>query len=136
MALSEQERTERARVSKRKYYLQNRERILKESSARQKANRERCNGYSRAWAARNAESERARARAKNWKVSHLPAPTRPEPELCECCGRSNRRALALDHCHVTGEFRGWLCDACNMGLGKLGDTVEALERALAYLKRK
>jgi len=136
MALSEADRVERAKAARHRYYLKNRERILKETSARQKANREQYNGYTRAWAARNAESEKARARAKNWKVANLPSPTRPEPEHCECCGKTNRRALALDHCHATGEFRGWLCDSCNMGLGKLGDTVEALERALAYLKRQ
>lgn len=136
MALSESEKLERIKASKRKYYLKNRERLLVESADRQKANRERYSGYRRAWASRNAESEKARARAKNWKAANLPAPTRPEPALCECCGQPNRRAMALDHCHATGKFRGWLCDSCNMGLGKLGDTVDALERALAYLKRE
>jgi hypothetical protein len=44
--------------------------------------------------------------------------------------------LCLDHNHETGKFRGWLCDNCNTGIGKLGDTVEGLERAIAYLKRQ
>lgn len=79
-------------------------------------------------------------RASDMKVCSrrykYPEPTRPEASLCECCGKpdSNRR-LSLDHCHSTGTFRGWLCKECNMGMGKLGDTVEGLRQAIAYLER-
>ena len=135
MSLSEDERKARNRECKRAYYLRNRERLIAETSARQKANRERYNGYGRAWAKRNAESEKARARLKNWRTQGYPEPTRPEPPACECCGKTDRKALSLDHCHETGTFRGWLCSACNLGLGKLGDSLEALERAIAYLRR-
>lgn len=79
----------------------------------------------------NPEYERARSRRRQG----LPEPTRPEPEWCECCGRLPGTALSLDHDHVTGKFRGWLCAYCNLGLGKLGDNRAGLERALAYLDR-
>lgn len=69
------------------------------------------------------------------RLAGLPEPTRPEPESCECCGARPKGRLALDHCHTTGAFRGWLCGKCNLSIGCLGDTIEALERALAYLKR-
>ncbi len=63
-------------------------------------------------------------------------PTRPMPEACENCGRvQTERALALDHCHDSKKFRGWLCVKCNVGIGKLGDTLEAIERTAAYLRR-
>ncbi len=68
----------------------------------------------------------------------LPVPTRPAPAVCENCGKdpSGRwKQLALDHCHATGKFRGWLCGPCNLSIGQLGDTVQALERATAYLRR-
>ena len=42
--------------------------------------------------------------------------------------------LQLDHCHITGKFRGWLCYSCNLGLGKLRDSVELLQRGIKYLK--
>lgn len=72
------------------------------------------------------------------KFHGYPQPTRPRPNCCECCGRDvsmDVKALALDHCHTTGLFRGWLCLTCNLGIGRLGDTIEALERGIAYLKR-
>lgn len=52
---------------------------------------------------------------------------------CHICGRHVR--LAIDHDHDTGAVRGVLCHACNTGIGKLGDSIEGLERALEYLKR-
>lgn len=42
-----------------------------------------------------------------------------------------------DHCHQTGEFRGWLCKPCNQRLGWMGDSIEEIERnveiAMKYL---
>lgn len=54
-----------------------------------------------------------------------------------CMGHSStfNRRLAVDHCHDTGRLRGLLCFDCNTSIGKLGDTVEALTRALDYLSR-
>ena len=40
----------------------------------------------------------------------------------------------IDHDHVTDRIRGILCGGCNTAIGKLGDNVEGLERALAYVK--
>lgn len=48
--------------------------------------------------------------------------------------RTEVRGLDVDHCHATGKIRGLLCHRCNRGLGSLGDTVESLERVIAYLK--
>lgn len=52
--------------------------------------------------------------------------------MTESTGRSTE--LGVDHCHSTGKVRGVLCFACNTSIGKLGDTVEGLRRALAYLE--
>ena len=66
----------------------------------------------------------------------LPTPTRPEPEVCDNCRRPPRaKALAIDHDHKTGAFRGWLCGPCNTGIGLLGDTEESVQQTLAYLHR-
>jgi Recombination endonuclease VII len=71
------------------------------------------------------------------KRNGLPEATRPEPEVCECCGNGCPRGghLSVDHDHVTGAFRGWLCRRCNLGLGSFGDSVAGVEAALQYLRR-
>jgi hypothetical protein len=55
--------------------------------------------------------------------------------LCECCQKPVYRNWQLDHCHVTGNFRGWICKSCNTGLGSIGDNLQSLYRAVEYLKR-
>lgn len=61
---------------------------------------------------------------------------RTRPDVCECCGQApKRRAIHWDHDHVTGEFRGWLCHACNGALGQVDDSVERLQLLIAYLQR-
>lgn len=102
----------RVRASKRRSYLKHREKVCAQ-----------------------ARLYRARVRERRLNLARtylgLPAPTRPCPELCEIgCGR---KASHLDHDHKTGEFRGWLCNRCNLALGALGDDISALTRALRYL---
>jgi len=52
---------------------------------------------------------------------------------CAICG-DDLKFPHIDHCHATGKVRGILCSACNTGLGKLGDSVESLKRAVRYLE--
>lgn len=82
---------------------------------------------------RTERGEQAKRRGRG-----QPEPTRPRPSRCECCGMSDlvfKKPLCLDHCHLTNKFRGWICDDCNIGIGRLGDDVEGVRRALDYLKR-
>lgn len=67
------------------------------------------------------------------KNLHKKAP--PKPALCECCGKVPKK-WALDHDHTNNEIRGWLCDHCNTGIGKLGDDIDGVAKALAYLKAR
>ena len=57
----------------------------------------------------------------------------PMTETCECCGQTSHKTLVLDHCHKTQAFRGWLCERCNTGIGKLGDDLEGVWAATEYL---
>jgi len=52
---------------------------------------------------------------------------------CDCCGE--RRKLVVDHCHDTGEMRGWLCNPCNVAIGNLGDNLSGVLKAVQYLSR-
>ncbi len=40
----------------------------------------------------------------------------------------------IDHCHYTGNFRGFLCPKCNQGMGLLGDDPAILRAAADYLE--
>ena len=64
--------------------------------------------------------------------------THPQPafgEPCDLCGKPVDRNWQLDHCHETGEFRGWLCKGCNTGLGGIGDNFDSASNALIYLSK-
>lgn len=105
----------------------------------------------RAWNARNREKLRSYAQAKyrRDKVANpakilagmrrkrgLPLPTRVTPSHCECCGKlpNTKHAMHLDHCHITGKFRGWICNRCNLGIGALGDDLIGILKAEIYLR--
>jgi hypothetical protein len=52
--------------------------------------------------------------------------------LCACCGRVMDNPH-VDHCHETGLIRGLLCFLCNSGIGKLGDNLCGVLKAVNYL---
>ncbi len=60
--------------------------------------------------------------------------------MCAICGKTKAddtkgHDLSVDHDHATGKVRGLLCRHCNVAIGKLGDSVEGLMRAVNYLKK-
>ncbi len=46
------------------------------------------------------------------------------------------RYLAVDHNHKTNKIRKLLCHRCNAALGGFRDSVELLQKALAYLSEE
>lgn len=138
-----------------------REYMRKWAGARRKVNpstpeqRDEYNAYMRDWYQRQVTEDTDRkakyyAKRKVWRVNNpavmramgrrskgLPKPTRPESDVCECCGGTNAsgKAMSLDHDHETRAFRGWLCWPCNHALGMLGDNREGVLKLLAYLEK-
>ena len=105
-----------------------------------KNNKEKAKQHSRNWKLKNPD----RVSNSHRKSNKQPIATRTMPDVCERCEKPETnidsrtgfpRLLALDHCHETGVFRGWLCAGCNMGIGLLGDNEEGLLKALDYLRR-
>jgi len=59
-----------------------------------------------------------------------------QDSCCKICGKHSddeRQALAVDHCHTTGNIRGLLCKDCNTGLGLLKDSIPILQKAIEYM---
>lgn len=43
--------------------------------------------------------------------------------------------LCVDHSHTTNKVRGLLCHKCNLMLGKADDSIDKLQKAIAYLEK-
>lgn len=55
--------------------------------------------------------------------------------ICMSPTPKGRGTFHVDHCHETGKIRGILCHDCNTGIGKLGDSLESVKKAVSYLER-
>lgn len=69
-----------------------------------------------------------------------PRPRLNEPFYCPVCERTtypwHKNQVCLDHNHETGKIRGYLCGDCNASIGRIGDSIKTLERAILWLKGK
>jgi hypothetical protein len=60
---------------------------------------------------------------------------------CPVCGkkqdgiRRTGNSFNVDHCHITGEVRGYLCQQCNAGLGLLSDDTSFLKKAIEWIEK-
>ena len=69
----------------------------------------------------------------------------PQPQIgdrfiCPICGRNIVRKfkndVVLDHSHLDGSVRGWVCSSCNTSIGKFYDDTEILQRAIDWINNK
>lgn len=56
-------------------------------------------------------------------------------KICRLSSDELAKDLCLDHNHLTGEIRGFLCDNCNKGLGQFKDNVRSIKAAIIYLSQ-
>ena len=66
----------------------------------------------------------------------------PDRSVFECpiCGKRmipgiRKRIIVADHDHKTRKGREWICHSCNSALGRFGEDITVLEKAIDYLKR-
>jgi Recombination endonuclease VII len=99
----------------------------------------------RAWREANPNYDLTRALRRYYGISFedYDRMHKEQNSVCKICGKVETRinsrnkkpfSLAVDHCHATKKVRGLLCSYCNHGLGNFKDSIELLEKAIAYLK--
>ncbi|MDP2174343.1 MAG: endonuclease domain-containing protein [Bacteroidota bacterium] len=56
------------------------------------------------------------------------------PICLKCFIREHKNDVVLDHSHIDGSIRGWLCSSCNTSIGKFNDDPEVLQRGIDWIK--
>ena len=96
--------------------------------------------YHREWRKKNPDYDRRLSYAKTYGITleQYDEMFAAQEGRCAICNRpefEQKRRLAVDHDHETGEVRELLCDACNVSLGGFQDDPAVLMAAQAYLRR-
>ena len=79
---------------------------------------------------------------KNVSIKDKKEWERKKPNLivweCPICKKRTIPGLTskvvLDHDHITGKPRAWICDSCNTGLGRFKDDIQTIQNAIKYLE--
>ena len=85
-----------------------------------------------------AYKKRIPAKARREYEAKHPKPQIGDEFYCKVCERTitiqKNRDVNLDHDHITGKIRGYICNNCNTGIGTLKDDISILKRAIKWLK--
>jgi hypothetical protein len=55
--------------------------------------------------------------------------------ICSCDLNDLGRHPDVEHCHITGKFRGIACNPCNRAMGSVGDDPKRLRALADYLEK-
>ncbi|MEQ8237785.1 MAG: endonuclease domain-containing protein [Cyclobacteriaceae bacterium] len=85
-----------------------------------------------------AKKVKANPQLKKEFIEKHPRPNIGDKFQCPICHkvilREHNNDVVLDHSHVDGSIRGWLCSSCNTSLGKFNDDPEVLRRAIEWIE--
>lgn len=128
------------KASSKAYYEKNKEKIRARHKAYREKNKKELNVKKKAYREKNKEKIRAKDLKRNFGISlhEYDLMLTEQKGKCACCGIHQNELtmnLAVDHDHDTGLIRGLLCGSCNMAIGRLGDNIEGLMKALNYLEK-
>lgn len=132
---------ERIRQIKKRYGERHRLVLAEKRRRYMRENKERQREIQRRWVAANSLKVHAIARKSrlfrrfNMTLAEYETRLTAQGGRCAICGDLPIKHLAIDHDHATGHLRELLCRQCNTMLGKSRDSVEILQRALAYVIR-
>jgi len=108
-----------------------REGVNRRSKRYREAHPEKNKARVAAWNKAHPQAMAAATTRSRWKRLGIDIATLPAKDDACLCGRSEK--LTMDHDHVTGKFRGWLCGKCNTILGMAGDDPDVLRLLATYL---
>lgn len=92
-----------------------------------------------------ANPEKHQAQIQRARIRHLGLEAQMDRILgllieyvaCPLCHTPKEKARPhIDHNHRTGQFRGVICQNCNLGIGHFGDDPEVLQAAAVYLSER
>lgn len=96
------------------------------------------------WRVKAGQVHRDKARARHVQAKYGMSSDEHKSMLssqnhkCKICGTdevySLHGKLYVDHCHISGNVRGLLCNRCNSGLGMFQDSATVVLKALQYLQ--
>jgi hypothetical protein len=129
------------RKKSRRWYAENRERILAEQRAAYALNKDAIRAQQKAFRKANPGRYSAVQRIRNLKAMFGMVPADYERMLqaqggtCAICkatspGRKRDKHFHIDHDHATGKIRGLLCNRCNSFLGVVEGWLEQFKAAV------
>jgi DNA repair exonuclease SbcCD ATPase subunit len=128
---------ERLREWGRAYYQKNKDKRRAQNKAERERNRERYAELNRRYREANREvlSKKQRVRRYKITVEEFDRMLADQNGCCAVCGDAftSTKHCHIDHDHSTQAIRGILCRDCNHALGNVRDSVERLQKLIAYL---
>ena len=105
------------------------------NSSLQQRHPDRAAKYTAEWRGRNPEHRR-QSTLRKYGMTNIDYFTMLSNQEggCAVCGEiPSKKALAVDHNHVTGKVRDLLCDGCNRALGYVSENPKTLRALADYL---
>ena len=122
------------RKSYRKEWIEkNREKLREQSRLWKTKNRDRVNKGARQAYQKNRLYILKRIRQKKYGIDSIEYDNLNNKHICPICKMTSEKNLSIDHSHKTGRVRGFMCNNCNVALGRVNDSVLTLRRLAKYL---
>ena len=132
------EKTPKRIAWRKKWALENREKMLAKYKRYREAHPDRRKISFDNWSRKNPNYNRQRTLRKyNLTEADYLKIFEEQKGVCKICSlpELNKR-LVVDHNHTTGKVRSLLCDNCNRGLGLFKENIGRLLSAIEYIKNE
>lgn len=131
---------EKVATAKAKCYYESKEEYSQKRKEYYASNKEKICANVKKYREANSESIKERNRKKKYGIEEgtFDKMILEQDNKCLVCGNElgKGKAIAIDHCHTSGDVMGILCSRCNLMLGMVEDNVEILNSAIEYLRRR